>query len=118
MSEARRPNGTRTSEERRWPRIPLAIPVFIRGTNGQGKEFLELCTLLNESAGGALLAIRKPLKRRSRLTLEIPLAPAPTTGAFAQGKRLLKARVIRTTLIEGWTYCGLQFSRPLMQSRL
>ena len=102
---------------RRWERLPFAIPVFIRGTNGQGKEFLQLCTLLNESAGGALLATRTPLKRRSLLSLEIPSAPAPTTGAFAQGKRLLKARVMRTTLIEGWTYCGLQFSRPLIEKR-
>ena len=27
-------------------RLSLAIPVFVRGVNGQGKEFLEFCTLL------------------------------------------------------------------------
>ena|SRR5437870_5831567 len=55
-------------ERRRWVRLSLAIPVFVRGVNGQGKEFLEFCTLLNESAGGALLAMRKPLRRRSRIS--------------------------------------------------
>src|SRR5437870_7447179 len=62
-------------ERRRWSRLPLAIPAFIRGVNGQGREFLEFGTLLNESAGGVLLAIRKPLRRWSRVTLEIPSAP-------------------------------------------
>jgi hypothetical protein len=35
-------------ERRRWARLSLAI--FVRGANGQGREFLEFCTLLNESA--------------------------------------------------------------------
>src|SRR5438552_3629771 len=39
-----------TPERRRWARLSLAIPVFVRGINGQGREFLEFCTLLNESA--------------------------------------------------------------------
>jgi hypothetical protein len=42
-------------ERRRWKRLSLAIPVFVRGISGPGKELVEFCTLLNESAGGALL---------------------------------------------------------------
>src|SRR5713226_3383996 len=62
-------------ERRRWVRLPLAISVFVRGRNGQGREFLEFSTMLNESAGGVLLAIRRPMPRWSRAFLEIPSAP-------------------------------------------
>ena len=46
------------SERRRWPRLPLAIPVFVRGCDLEGNEFIEFNVMLNESAGGALVAIR------------------------------------------------------------
>src|SRR5438046_9906481 len=81
-------------ERRRWSRLPLAIPAFIRGVNGQGREFLEFGTLLNESAGGVLLAIRKPLRRWSREALEIPFAPLIKHLKFARAMRMLRASVI------------------------
>jgi hypothetical protein len=116
MRRGRGPTAARQpdTERRRWVRLSLAIPVFVRGVNGQGREFVELCTLLNESAGGALLAIRKPLQRRSRVSLEMPLAPALTNVTFRQTVRVLSARVVRITFMDGWNLCGLQFARPLM----
>jgi len=42
-------------ERRSWPRLPLAIPVFVRSRDEKGKEFLEFATALNVSAGGALI---------------------------------------------------------------
>src|SRR3989441_11764391 len=101
-------------ERRRWSRLPLAIPAFIRGVNGQGREFLEFSTLLNESAGGVLLAIRKPLRRRSRVSLEIPSAPLLKDVKLPRAARMLRARVVRITYGEGWNLCGLQFVRPLL----
>jgi PilZ domain-containing protein len=101
-------------ERRRWARLSLAVPVFVRGINGQGREFLEFCTLLNESAGGALLAIRKPLRRRSRVSLEMPSAPILRNVKFRKTIRTLQARVVRITPIDGWNLCGLQFARPLI----
>jgi len=101
-------------ERRRWARLPLAIPVFVRWINAHGREFLEFSTLLNVSAGGALLAIRKPLRRWSRVTLEIPSAPLLKNVKWRRTKRMLRARVIRITYGEGWNLCGLQFSRPLI----
>ncbi len=102
-------------ERRRWVRLSLAIPVFVRGVDGQGREFIEFCTLLNESAGGALLAIRKPLRRRSRVSLEMPLAPVLKNVRLRRTKRMLRARVVRSMAIDGWNLCGLQFARPLLQ---
>ena len=103
-----------TKERRHWARLSLAIPVFVRGINGQGREFLEFSTLLNESAGGVLLAIRKPLRRRSRVSLEIPSAPLLKDVKLPRAARMLRARVVRITYGEGWNLCGLQFVRPLL----
>src|SRR5712692_9848399 len=103
----------RSPERRRWVRLPLAIPVFVRGRNGQGREFLEFSTMLNESAGGVLLSIRKPLRRWSRVLLEIPSAPLLKEVRLPRTVRTLGARVVRITYGEGWNLCGLQFARPL-----
>jgi hypothetical protein len=102
-------------ERRRWVRLSLAIPVFVRGVNGQGREFVEFCTLLNESAGGALLAIRRTVRRRSHVSLEMPSAPVLRNVKPRQTVRMIRARVVRIMTVDGWTLCGLQFARPLTQ---
>jgi hypothetical protein len=96
-------------------RLSLAVPVFVRGVDEQGREFVEFCTLLNEGAGGALLAIRQPLRRRSRVSLEMPVAPALRGVEFRRTVRMLRARVVRIVPIDGWNLCGLQFARPLVR---
>lgn len=103
-----------TKERRHWARLSLAIPVFVRGINGQGTEFVEFSTLLNESAGGALLAIRKPLRLSSRVSLEIPSSPILKSVKLRGAARMLRARVIRITYGARWNLCGLQFARPLV----
>jgi len=103
---------TYNSERRRWLRLPLAIPVFVRGLDVHGKAFLEFSTLLNESAGGALLAIRRSLRVSSRIILEIPCPPI-SIRALQHTVRTLRARVIRTTEVNGWNLCGLQFARAI-----
>ena|SRR5690348_5384082 len=103
-----------TKERRHWARLSLAIPVFVRGINGQGREFLEFSTLLNESAGGVLLAMRKPLRLWSRVSLEIPCSQLLKSEKLRRVVRRLRVRVIRITYVEGWNLCGLQFARPLV----
>jgi hypothetical protein len=103
-----------TKERRHWARLSLAIPVFVRGINGQGREFLEFSTLLNESAGGVLLAMRKPLRIWSQVSLEIPSSQILKSEKLRRVVRRLRARVIRITYVEGWNLCGLQFARPLV----
>ncbi len=104
-------------ERRRWARLSLAIPVFVRGMsgiNGPGTEFLEFTTFLNESAGGVLLAIRKPLRVWSRVSLEIPSSPILKSVKLRGVAQVLQARVIRITYGARWNLCGLQFDRPLV----
>jgi PilZ domain len=103
-----------TKERRHWARLSLAIPVFVRGINGQGTEFLEFSTLLNESAGGALLVTRKALRLSSRVSLEIPSSQILKSVTLRGAVRVLRARVIRITYGAGWNLCGLQFARPLV----
>ena len=84
----------RHGERRKWPRLPLAIPVFVRSRDDKGKEFLEFATALNVSAGGMLLAVRKGLPAAAEVLLEIPSAPMSGLTALPKTAR---------RLCESWT---------------
>ena len=99
-------------ERRKWPRLPLAIPVFVRGRDDGEKDFVEFATALNVSAGGMLLAIRRVLPAMGQLTLEIPSAPIAAWAPVAA--RTLRAKTLRATPAEGYYLLGLKFSRPLL----
>ena len=72
------------NERRKWARLPLAIPVFVRSRDGKGKEFLEFATALNVSAGGMLVAIRRALPAIAQIRLEIPSAPGCGISSVAR----------------------------------
>src|SRR5512132_1736012 len=101
------------SERRKHQRLPLSIPVFVRGIDQDGKEFLEFATALNISAGGILLATRRSLPKSSNLALEIPVAPLPPTVVSSQSVRSLKARLVRVTHGDRCHLLGLRFTKPL-----
>ncbi|HVP42845.1 MAG TPA: PilZ domain-containing protein [Terriglobales bacterium] len=101
------------SDKRQWQRIPLAIPVFIRGVDLQGNEFLEFATALNISAGGALVATRRQLPRSSRLSLEIPVAPVPRAMSLPKAARKLRATLVRVNMEQGFQLWGLKFANNL-----
>src|SRR5881398_2131534 len=102
------------TERRKWPRLALAIPVFVRSRDEKGKEFLEFATALNVSAGGALVAVRRSLPLSAQVSLEIPSAPLATAAALPRASRTLRARAVRVTHAEGYHLLGLKFSRPLL----
>jgi hypothetical protein len=101
-------------ERRKWPRLPLAIPVFVRSRDEKGKEFLEFATALNVSAGGALVAVRRSLPPAAQVLLEIPSAPLSTVGALPKASRTLRARTTRVSHAEGYHLVGLKFSHSLV----
>ncbi len=101
------------SDQRKWQRISLAIPVFIRGVDEQGRDFLEFATALNISAGGALVATRRQLPRSARLSLEIPVAPMPRTLTLPKSTRRMRAKLVRVTLGESYQLWGLKFATIL-----
>lgn len=106
--------GKASAERRKNERVPLAVPVFVRGKDPEGKEFLEFATALNVSAGGALLATRRVLPRLSTIALEVPSAPLPRTRVLPHAVRRLRARLVRVTVVDGYQLWGLKFSSSLL----
>ena len=101
------------AERRKWPRLPIAIPVFVRSRDEKGKELLEFATALNISAGGALVAVRRSLPLSAQVLLEIPSAPLAVTNSLPKAARNLRARTLRVTHADAYHLVGLKFSHPL-----
>jgi hypothetical protein len=108
------------AERRQWPRLPLAIPVFVRSRLDQDhepdheKESLEFATALNVSAGGMLLALRHFLPSATEISLEIPSAPLAAFASLPPAARTLRAQVLRIQLGHTFNLVGLKFSQPLV----
>ncbi len=100
-------------ERRKHPRLPISIPIFVRGTDGGGKKFLEFATAVNISAGGALLVIRRSLPETSAISLEVPVAPLTPPQVVTRTVRSLSARMVRVTHGERCHLVALKFLRPL-----
>jgi c-di-GMP-binding flagellar brake protein YcgR len=108
---------TPETESRKWPRLPLAIPIFVRSRDEDGKELLEFATALNISAGGALVAVRRSLPLSAQVLLEIPSAPLVSGNSFPKASRILRARAVRVTHVDGYHLLGLKFSRTLITGK-
>jgi hypothetical protein len=102
------------SDRRQWQRLPLAIPLFLRGCDRSGKEFLDFTTALNVSAGGALVAARRPLRPSTRLSLEIPSSPLPRLPASPNAVSSLKAKIVWSATKDTYNLYALRFNRPLL----
>lgn len=110
LSLNRRKSGV---ERREWPRLPLAIPVFVRSRDQAGKDFLEFATAVNISAGGALVAMHRSLRPAAQVSLEIPSAPLAALAPVRRNSRNLKGKIVRVTHAEGYHLLGLKFSHPV-----
>lgn len=102
------------TERRKWPRLPLAIPVFVRSSDGMGKDLLEFATALNVSAGGALIAVRRSLPVASDVMLEIPSVPLASGDSLPKTNRMMRAHTLRITHAEGYHLVGVKFSNALV----
>lgn len=105
---------TPVAERRQWPRLPLAIPVFVRSGAESDKEYLEFATALNVSAGGMLVAVRRSIPSTGQVSLEIPSAPLAALAGLPNAARNLRAKVLRMQHGAGYNLVGLKFSRPLL----
>lgn len=100
-------------EKRRWGRLKLAIPVFIRTETAEGKEALEFATAVNVSAGGALLVVRRSLSKAAWVTLEIPSAPIAPVHGMPPSCRTMRAKTVWIKHLEDYHLLGLKFAQPL-----
>jgi PilZ domain len=101
-------------ERRTWVRLPLAIPVFVRSQEPDGKDFLEFATAVNISPGGTLVAVHRPLRLQTQVLLEIPSAPLAASAPVAKNARSLRAKIVRVTHAEGYHLLGMKFIQPLL----
>lgn len=99
-------------ERRKWDRLPLSVPFFIRGERENGEELLEFATALNLSAGGALLASRKYLDPGTDVRLEIPVALV-NKAQLPRSVSLMHARVLRCVPDRQYFLVGFEFNPPL-----
>jgi hypothetical protein len=101
------------NERRKWPRLPLAVPLFVRGKSEQDKDVLEFASAVNVCAGGALVAARRSLPLFSQVSVEIPTAPFASSPLFPKAIRLLPAQIVRLTHAEGYHLMGLKFAKSM-----
>src|SRR6202047_1925930 len=100
-------------EQRRFPRIHLQVPLFIRGKDAYGEQFLELAKTLDISGIGAFLTSPRPLAINEVVTLTIP-APSITSSALVPaGMPPIQARVKRKQDAGDVHLVGVEFLKPI-----
>lgn len=104
-------------ERRKWERLIIAIPFFVRGRKGSGEEFLEFATALDLSASGVLLAIRHFVEPGTEISLEVPIALV-NKAQLPHSASLLRATVLRCTPDRHYFLLGLRLEKPLIGNRL
>ena len=106
------PGSLSKKEQRKWARLDLAIPVFIRTRDGNGRDSLEFATAINISPGGALVVARRSLPKLALVSLEIPSAPIGPTK-LKISPRIIRAKAVWVTHLDDHHLVGLKFSRAL-----
>ena len=105
--------GVTTRSIRRSPRIRLQVPVFVRGTDASGSEFIELTKTLDINAFGACIACQHVLRANQTIHLTIP-APSPVSASFVPTETPpILARVLRLNMLGDARLLGLEFLHPL-----
>jgi hypothetical protein len=101
------------AQQRQDPRIRIQIPVFLRGTDALGAEFIELTKTLNISSSGACIASSRLLQMEQVIQLTIPTPSPSTSGLVPHETPPISARVRRQESAGDLRLFGLEFLRPL-----
>jgi PilZ domain len=109
--EDRRP--TECAQARASARIRIQVPVFLRGSDPTGSEFIELTKTLNISARGACIASSHLLRVGQTVHLTIPAPSASSSSLVPNETPPITARVRRQEILGDMRVFGLEFLRPL-----
>lgn len=101
------------SKQRRSPRIKLQVPVFLRGADASGVEFIELTKILNISATGASIASTHILRPEQVVHLTIPTPSSTSSGLLPSETPPISARVLREEAVGDIRVFGVEFLRAL-----
>ena len=101
-------------QRRRSPRIRLQVPVFLRGVDNAGVEFIELTKTLNISATGACIASTHYLRPDQVVSITVP-APSPHSSSSVVPNETppISAKILRQSAVGDIRLFGLEFLRPL-----
>jgi hypothetical protein len=101
------------AQRRRSPRIRLQVPVFVRGLDASGVEFIELTKTFNIGSTGACIASAHILRPEQIVHLTVP-APSPASSSLVPNETPpIAARVLRQETVGDLRLFGLEFLRPL-----
>ena len=102
-------------ERRRERRVPVHLPILVRGTDRTGFSFEEHTSSENLCRGGVAFATRHPLELGIQLELHMPVASALANEEkeFATQGRIVHVKPGRTKqeLIVGVEFTGPRFHR-------
>lgn len=102
-----------SSQQRRSPRLRLQVPIFLRGADASGIEFIELTKTLNISATGASIASTHMLRPEQIVHLTIPTPSPASSGLVPSETPPISARVLRQEVVGDIRVFGLEFLRAL-----
>ena len=100
-------------ERRRFQRIRLQIPMFIRGRDAHDEQFLELAKTLDVSGLGAFLTCPRSLAANEIITLTIPAPSITSSGLVPAGMPPIQARVKRQQQAGDVYLVGVEFLKPI-----
>ncbi len=101
-----------SAERRRSQRIHIQIPMFVRGRDTAGMEFLDLTKTLDISATGAYLASPRAVRTNEVVNLTIP-APSSQSAGMPPDAPPIQARVRRHSAEHGIHLLGVEFVKAL-----
>lgn len=101
------------SSTRRFPRIRLQVPVFLRAADVSGAEFIELTKTLNISSTGACITSVHILRPDQMVHLTIPAPAAASSSLVPSETPPIVAKVLRQESAGHMRLFGLEFLRPL-----
>jgi hypothetical protein len=100
-------------QARRCSRIPLQAPVFLKGSDASGTEFIELTKTLNISSIGACITSTHMLRPEQTVQLTIPAPSQASSSLIPSETPPIAARVKWQEASGELRLFGLEFLRPL-----
>jgi hypothetical protein len=91
----------------------LQVPLFLRGTDNAGMEFVDLTKTINISSTGAVVASRRPLRVDQVVRMTIPVSTEPVSGVIPAETPPIQARVRRLINAGGALLVGVEFLKSL-----
>ena len=101
------------AERRRSPRIRLQVPLFLRGVDDAGMEFVDLTKAIDISATGAFLASRRILRTNQLVRLTVPVSSESFSGLIPVETPPIQARVRRVSDAGDAQLVGVEFLKTL-----